>query len=280
MQMMQDVDFRFVFVGIESPENDILKSTRKMLNVNKDIVETVRKINSYGMIVNGGFIIGFDSENSRSADFLGKIVQDSGISMAMVGKLYALPNTQLTKRLQREGRLLEEDSILKNADTDVDQTTSGLNFVTVRPRIEVLNDYLRVIEKIYDPKNYYERVILTGLNLRPDNKYKPNLRALLKSLKSLLILSGKIGLNRATGWQFIKMLATIIRKNPKAIEAVVNLAAMFIHFQKHSKFVIELTQKEINTLRHRIGNKNHVPIKSEELESCLCSNEFVAAESK
>jgi len=175
--------------------------------------------------------------------------------MAMVGKLYALPNTQLTKRLKREGRLFEDESILRDVKTDVDQTTSGLNFLTTRPRVDILKDYARVIEKIYNPKHYYERINITCLNLRPANKFKPNFTEIIKSVKILFILSSKVGFNKTTGWLYWKMLATIILRNPKATEAAINLAAMFIHFHKHSKFVIDLTNKEIESIKLQNDDK-------------------------
>jgi hypothetical protein len=181
-------------------------------------------------------------------------IQDSGICMAMVGKLYALPKTQLSKRLISENRLFDDDSILRDNTVDVDQTTSGLNFLTARPRVDILKDYVRVIETAYDPKRYYERIISTCLNLSPANKYKPGFIKMLKSIKILMILSRKVGFNKTTGWLYWKTLATIIIKNPKATEAAVNLAAMFIHFQKHTGFVIDLTNKEIESLEHIGGD--------------------------
>jgi hypothetical protein len=56
----------------------------------------------------------------------------------------------------------------------------------------------------------------------------------------------KIGTSRITGGLYWKMFFTVIFKNPRAIEAAINLAAMFIHFHKQSKYIIELTNKEIN----------------------------------
>ena len=52
------------------------------------------------------------------------------------------------------------------------------------------------------------------------------------------------------------MLFTVLFKNPKALEAAINLAAMFIHFHKHSRFVIDLTNKEINQIE-RVGEKDY-----------------------
>jgi radical SAM superfamily enzyme YgiQ (UPF0313 family) len=250
LQMMKDVDFRYVFIGIESPDNEVLKLAQKPLNVNADLVKTVKKLNSYGMIVNAGFIIGFDHESKDTSENMIKFIQESGICMAMLGKLYALPNTQLTRRLHKEGRLFEEGSILRNINTEIDQLTSGLNFITVRPRIDILKDYVRIINYIYNPKHYYERIITTGLNLRPANKYKPGIANILKSIKAFLKLCKKVGFNKTTGWLYWKMFMKIIFKNPKAIEATVNLAAMFIHFHNQSEFIIELTITEIKNIEN------------------------------
>jgi len=249
LQMMQDVDFRFVFIGIETPEEEILKLTQKTTNINIPIGKAVNKIYSYGMIVNAGFIIGFDNETDQTAENMIKCIQDSGICMAMLGTLYALPNTQLTRRLKREGRLFEDGSTLRETHTEIDQMTSGLNFITTRPRIDVLQDYVHVIKYIYEPKRYYERASHTGLHLKPDYKYRPTIRKILKFAKAFLKLCVKVGFNETTGRLYWKTLFTVIVKNLRAIEATVNLAAMFIHFHKMSKFIIEYTNKEIERVR-------------------------------
>ena len=248
MQMMKDVDFRYVFIGIETPDDEILKLTNKKQNMKKSITNAVGKINSYGMIVNAGFIIGFDNESDQTAKNMISCIQDSGICMAMLGQLYALPNTQLTKRLKKEGRLFGDGSKLSETNTEIDQTSSGLNFIPTRPRLDVLRDYADVIRHIYEPKHYYERVIYTGLNLKPVNKYKPSFLKNLKTSIVLLKLSKKVGFNKETGWLYWKMIMTIMLKNPKAIEGAVNLAAMYIHFHKQSKFIIDSTYKEIERI--------------------------------
>ncbi|UCE19544.1 MAG: B12-binding domain-containing radical SAM protein [Gemmatimonadota bacterium] len=256
LQMMRDVDFRFVFIGIETPENDVLSLTSKKQNVNKSVSEAIRKIHSFGIIVNAGFIIGFDTENDRTAETMITCIQDSGICMAMLGTLYALPNTQLTRRLKREGRLFEEGSTLKDIRVEIDQTTSGLNFMTGRPRSNILKDFIYVLTYIYNPVHYYKRIINTALHLRPSNKYKPGLRKLFKTGKAFLKLCRKVGFNRTTGWLYWKMFFTVLFKNPGALESAVNLAAMFIHFQKQSKFIIDLTLMEIEYIT-RFGEENY-----------------------
>ncbi len=257
LQMMKDLDFRYVFVGIETPEDDILKLVNKKQNINRSIVESINKIYSYGMIVNGGFIIGFDNESDQTAEKMIQCIQDSGICIAMVGKLYALPETQLSRRLKREERLFKNGSTLTDINNELDQMTSGLNFITSRPRLDVLNDYVKVIKYLYTPERYYERILYTGLNLKPANKFRPGMMRLLKNVKVFIKLCIKVGFNKTTGWLYWKTLFTVAFKNPMAIEATVNMAAMFIHFYKQSKFVVDLTNNEIRDVESGGEEKYH-----------------------
>ena len=250
LQMMKDVDFRLVFVGIETPEDDVLEKVNKKINMNRSVIEATDKISSYGMVVNAGFIIGFDNESNQTAKKMIGCIQDTGICTAMLGLLYALPNTQLTRRLQMEGRLFEEFSIFTDNKTQIDQASSGLNFITVRPRIDILRDFVDVLKYIYDPEHYYERIIRTCLNLNVTNKYRHNFSKTLKNLRSFLRIVSQIGFNRITGKVFWKMFFTVLLKNPKALEWAVSLSAMFIHFYKHSNFVIDLTNQQINYIEN------------------------------
>ncbi len=256
LRMMKAVDFRYVFIGIESPEDEVLKFTNKRINMKKPVVKAVKKIYSYGMIVNAGFIIGFDNETDQTAENMIKCIHDSGICMAMLGMLYALPKTQLSRRLKREGRLIEDGSTLRYIDTEIDQMTTGLNFVTTRSRLEVLKDYIEVIRYIYDPAHYFTRVTYTGLNLRPNNKNKPSVGTISLKARAFLKLCLMIGFTRTTGRLYWKTLITVAFKNIKAVEAAVNLSAMFIHFTKMSKFIIDYANKEIRSIES-IGDERH-----------------------
>ena len=67
-----------------------------------------------------------------------QLIEDSAVPVNMVGLLFALPNTQLQRRLAREGRL--SDGFQVAPDDAGDQCTGGLNFITTRPRAEILRD--------------------------------------------------------------------------------------------------------------------------------------------
>jgi radical SAM superfamily enzyme YgiQ (UPF0313 family) len=244
LQLMREVDFRYVFLGIETPEDDTLKLNRKTQNVNKSVSEAVMKLLSYGIVSNGGFIIGFDSESKQIADRMIDSVQTSGICMAMVGLLYALPNTQLTRRLDSEGRLFKQSS-KSVSDLDIDQSTSGLNFVTLIPRTEVLRNFIRVISELYEPSQYYRRVIFTGINLNSRYRHKPDFRTLLIYMRSFLRVCRVAGFSKQTGYYYWKMFFTVLLRNPKGIEAAVNLAAMYIHFQKQMEYIVQVLTRTI-----------------------------------
>ena len=169
LRMMRECDFRYVFLGIESPDDRVLAHVRKTQNVEVSVPEAVRTLASYGMIVNGGFILGFDEESPGAGEGIIRLIEDAGICLAMVGTLYALPKTRLTRRLQAEGRLFDRGRKTVDALVDIDQTTSGLNFVTYRPRADILEDQARVLRHIYRPARYYDK--------RPAHRAGPQARA-------------------------------------------------------------------------------------------------------
>ncbi|MDZ7722627.1 MAG: B12-binding domain-containing radical SAM protein [candidate division KSB1 bacterium] len=245
MQMMRDVDFRYVFIGIETPEESALIMANKNENINKSTSAVVKTISSYGMIVNAGFIIGFDQESNQIADNMIRCIQDSGISMAMLGLLYALPNTRLSKRLMNQGRLFEYSSAEKENQILIDQTTTGLNFMTDRPRLNILNDYLCIEKFIYDPENYFDRVTTTAFQLEWIPKFKPGFFRWLKTGMAFIKVSLKLGKDRQTAWSYYKMLFRVLLKNARAIEPAVSLSAMFIHFHRQSMFIIKHIDEEI-----------------------------------
>ena len=77
----------------------------KKQNTRRSIAESAQRINAFGIFVIGGFVIGFDTEKGRIASQIVQCVEDCGLPVAMVGRLKAYANTELTRRLQREGRL-------------------------------------------------------------------------------------------------------------------------------------------------------------------------------
>jgi len=256
LRLMQENDFRYVFVGLESPDEKVLTQTQKTQNTGLSAAEAVRTLNSHGMIVNGGFILGFDGETQRTAGNMIDLIQNTGICMAMVGTLSALPNTQLSHRLRREGRLFGGGLIVEDTSVDIDQTTSGLNFATARPRTDILRDQMDVLRAIYDPQKYYERVLLTATHLRPALRSRLSFAQVPRMVWAFLKVSRRAGLSRRTGPLYWRTLFEVLMRNPRALEAAVSLAAMHVHFFAQSEFVIRTLEEKVATIES-CGEENY-----------------------
>jgi radical SAM superfamily enzyme YgiQ (UPF0313 family) len=246
LKLMQESDFRYVFVGIESAEEDVLIEAHKVQNRRVDAVDAVRTLASHGMIANGGFVLGFDSETEHTAGHMVDLIQETGICSALVSTLTALPNTQLSRRLAREGRLFAGGlMVTTDSAVDVDQTTGGLNYATARPRTAILRDQINVYRQIYDPGQYYRRVLATATQLVPHRRHRPTLLGSLKLARGFLRVSARAGFNLRTGPLYWKTLLQVLVTNPGALEAVVSMAALYVHYTRQSAFVIDTLERRI-----------------------------------
>lgn len=236
LALIQQAGFFVIFVGIESPDAETLAQTKKTPNILCDITASVHKIYRAGIFVNAGFIIGFDAEADSVAQGMIDCIEDTAIPVCMVGLLYALPNTQLSRRLLGEGRLHANSDRLAT-DSDIDQCTSGLNYETLRPRREILEDYRTVLQTIYEPKAFFGRVrrVARELDLskhtlrnRPHRTWR-NLRAFARISLRIGILDGQV---RGQYW---RTLADCLFHNPRAAKTVVSLAALYLHMKPFAR---------------------------------------------
>ncbi len=152
LQLFHQANFRWVFIGIESPDEESLKETNKMQNLREDLLTSIRRIYSHGIEVFGGFIIGFDNDTFKTFDNQFNFIMKSGIQTAMIGLLTALPKTPLYFRLQKEGRLIE------NASAG-DNTKLGTNVIPKQMDYsEMINDYHLLYYRLLSPQNIAARI--------------------------------------------------------------------------------------------------------------------------
>src|SRR5436189_327579 len=223
LKNMQAAGFRRVFLGIETPVEESLKEAQKSQN-RGNLLESVRKIQSYGMEVMAGFIVGFDNDPEdifeRQIDFIRK----SAIPLAMVGLLNALPDTQLWKRLEREGRLLGEDATGNN-------TISTLNFVTKMDPARLIAGYEGIMKTIYKPRAYYQRA-LDSLKRTATETKEPTPYNLLDEIKAFSKLVVKLGVIDGERKEFWRFFIQALRKHHDRMTESLRLAAMGYHFRK------------------------------------------------
>jgi radical SAM superfamily enzyme YgiQ (UPF0313 family) len=257
LALMREANFFTIFVGIESPDTDTLVSMQKKQNTRRSLADCVHKIYRAGMFVNAGFIVGFDSEKGSVAEGMIDCIEATAIPFCTVGLLYALPTTQLTRRLAREGRLFPPDYATRLAEKDGagDQCTAGINFETARPRQDILWDYRTILARVYRPAAYYERVRTVARLLdrptldRSANKDAPRPSFFgipVRDLQLLRRLVWRIAVRQpAALWPFCKVFFECVRKNPRALDYVGILAAFYLHLRPFSLFVISAVDRQI-----------------------------------
>jgi len=145
LSMMREAHFITIFVGIETPDVDALKAMRKEQNAAQPMMEAISTINSYGMEVTSGIILGLDSDSADSESRLKTFIDVSQIPILTINLLQALPRTPLWDRLQRDGRLIADDRGLE----------SNVRFL--RPYDEVVAAWRRCVAYAYDPERLFAR---------------------------------------------------------------------------------------------------------------------------
>lgn len=247
LKMMQEAGFFSVFVGIESPDPEVLIATRKKQNTRRDIAKSVHQIYEAGIFVVAGFIVGFDEESDHVADEITKLIEDAAIPVAMTGLLYALPTTQLTKRLESQGRLHADFGTDDPDSLDGDQCTAGLNFTTKRPREQILRDFREIVDKVYAPEAYFARVRRTAgmLDLSGANGnilgagFFHDLKLFGRLMWSMTFV------NTDYRWPFWRTLAWTAFHNIRAIKPVMIMLALYVHLGPFSRFVVTQIDKQI-----------------------------------
>jgi radical SAM superfamily enzyme YgiQ (UPF0313 family) len=244
MGLMREANFFGVFVGIESPDPETLNLMRKKQNTRRNIAESIHKIYSYGIFVNAGFILGFDSEKGAVADAMVELIEDAAIPLCVVGLLYALPGTQLTRRLEKEGRLHADHDIFRSGD----QCTQGLNFEPVRPLRDILRDYRNVLERVFDPVAYAKRLDRMVAMLEPsDRRREPNRddpRSKFSSLEKVHRIMSELPAREV----FWKTFTTCVKTKPAIMTSVLMLMAVYLHVGPFSRYVISAIDRRIAEL--------------------------------
>jgi radical SAM superfamily enzyme YgiQ (UPF0313 family) len=221
VSLMVSADFESVFIGIETPNEESLLESGKHHNRRRNLEEGVRTLQRAGLIVQGGFIVGFDSDPpdifQRQIDF----IQSSGIVTAMVGTLQAMPGTRLYERLQREGRLAGQ--------TTGDNVASSTNILPKMGLERLKAGYREIMTRIYEPKHFYKRLTVFLRDYR-----KPKFRAKLTFQRKMaffraLLHLGILGRERFHYW---KMVVWTLATRPRLLPTAVTLAIYGHHFRR------------------------------------------------
>ena len=252
MQLMKDAGFKSVFLGIETPDESGLVASNKLQNTRRSLLESVARIQSYGIEVMGGFILGFDTDKEDIFDRMVEFIQKSGIPIAMVGLLQAMPGTQLFRRLRQRGpdcgRGRRQQHFLRPAELFAPHGCGKAGGRLSRGDEEdlQLRGILRAREALLEPRPP-EAGQAHGGRAREEPAAaqsepwmtRDNLRALVNSI----VRQGVFGRHQWSYWKFLASAATRYRR---CFGAAMTLAVMGYHFQvmtqKLSKAMDSATQ--------------------------------------
>jgi radical SAM superfamily enzyme YgiQ (UPF0313 family) len=221
MELMVEAGFDTVFIGVETPDEDSLTECNKKQNQRRDLIGDIKRIQRSGIQVQGGFILGFDSDTpsifQRQIDF----IQKSGIVTAMVGLLQAPIGTRLHERLKKEGRLRGVMS-----GDNVDGTTN----IIPKMNIDLLyKGYKTVINTLYTPQHYYARVKTFLKEFKaPKIKIPIDFEYVLALLRSMIQL-GIFDKERIYYW---KLFFWTLFKKPRSFPLAITFAIYGYHFRQ------------------------------------------------
>jgi radical SAM superfamily enzyme YgiQ (UPF0313 family) len=227
IDLMTLANFSMVFIGIESPDEEVLKLTQKPQNVRHPLTESLNAISANGLSVIGSFIIGLDGEKPGIDERIIALVQATNIPIVMLNLLSPYPNTKLWWRLRQEGRL-QEDRI-HDISYDFESLGGELAYVPTRPKSQIMGEYLHLWDHLYDPERFLTRLYRYFQTMRPtrralalrrgetapkNSRPKPSLKRGLRELVCFCRLSWRYGVRPKYRLQYWSQLMGMQKNNP------------------------------------------------------------------
>ncbi len=243
MRLMTRAGFDTVFVGIESPNEESLVECNKMPNKGRDLLASIKKIQNHGLQVQGGFILGFDSDPHSIFKTQIDFIQKSGIVTAMVGVLMAPPGTPFYKRMKSEGRLLPGGT--------GDNTDGSTNFVPKMGQEALARGYKHVVDAIYAPKPYYDRIFTFLKEYKPDTRRR--IRFSYLHLIALIRSAWALGIQERGRFHYWRLFIWTLLRKPRAFPLSMTLAAQGFHFRKVAKKIQRRSAGDVADLSRQQG---------------------------
>lgn len=241
MDLMVQCNFGSVFLGIETPDEASLTLTQKHQNTRDSLSEAVNAIARSGLRVMAGFIIGFDGEKAGAGARIVQFVEQTSIPTALFSMLQALPDTALSHRLEKEGRL-------RSKSANINQTTL-MNFVPTRPLEEIGYEYVEAFWQLYDPEKFLDRTYrhyrILGEATYPDKGKRAKKPINWIIIRALLTICWRQGMLRKTRWQFWRNLWNMWRYNPGGVSSYLSVCAQIEHFVEYRQIVKQEIEQQV-----------------------------------
>jgi radical SAM superfamily enzyme YgiQ (UPF0313 family) len=224
MNLMGQAGFTRVFVGIETPNEASLSECDKKQNTKRDLIASVKTLQNHGFEVMGGFIVGFDNDPASIFKTQINFIQKSGIVTAMVGLLNAPKGTRLYQRLKGENRLVRQTFTGDNTDF-------SLNFVPRMKKETLIDGYKEILNTIYSPKHYYERIKTLLKEYKPKTK-SFSLHSQRWNIQGFFNCMWFMGIRENGRRYYWRLVASTLLTRPKSFPLLVSLSIYGYHFRR------------------------------------------------
>ncbi|MDD5521694.1 MAG: radical SAM protein [Kiritimatiellae bacterium] len=261
IDMMTAANFGDLLIGLETPDLRVLKGIGKTQNARESMVDAVNNIKKNGLTVMASFIVGFDHEDEHVAEQICSLVEQTDIPIVVPNMLLAIPKTQLWKRLEREGRLI-------NVRDLPELTFTEINFKTMRPHAKIIKDYRDIWTRLYEPSRYLARTYGYYTAMRPTRRAlaiakgerPPPERNVARKLsmntfrdiKSLLFILWELGIVSACRGQFWRQILGMMRNNPSRLRLYLDKCAYGLWLAEMRNLVS--SRADIMTTKCRAGS--------------------------
>lgn len=244
IRAMVDANFFYVFIGIESPSSKSLTEAKKFQNLRRDPLESIRYIQSEGLWVTAGFIIGFDSDTEDIFDQQTDFIEKAAIPWAMAGFLQAPPTTPLFDRMMKEGRLLMESTATSNFDPP--------NFKTLIPLPVLVKGYRKVLASLYAAPAFYERCyrsLLQWKSRKPQRASSIPLWPLMGIVVRSIVHQGILSPYRKAYWKFLVRLIGRWSFDQAKFSMGIAMLLSGHHFIRYAKTVVDNLDCELEKIQ-------------------------------
>jgi radical SAM superfamily enzyme YgiQ (UPF0313 family) len=227
LALMREANFTTIFIGIESPRTSSLEETKKNQNLRGNLLDSVHKIQSAGLEVMAGMIVGFDHDDPAIFEEQFRFIQDARIPVSMTGLLNALPKTPLYKRLKEAGRLVAESVGDQFVFTNIIPKAMSTN--------ELNEGYKRLLQRLYSHRNYRKRVM--QLILHKGTQFENRLVSSRKDLGifARVLWTCVVGASPKRAWLTLSLLGETLLRRPRAFRDAVTLALIHKHLYEYMR---------------------------------------------
>jgi radical SAM superfamily enzyme YgiQ (UPF0313 family) len=226
LALMREAYFGTIFCGIETPDPEALRAISKDQNLHVPIMDAIATVNSFGMEIVSGIIMGLDSDTPQTADNILDFIEAAQIPLLTINLLQALPRTPLYRRLEQEGRL-------------VDDPSRESNVAFRMPYEQVVGMWQRVFTTAYAPEAIYRRFAYQLEHVFP-NRIKPpnsaarvnaaNIMMGIRLLANIIVRVGILSNYRALFW---KTAGPLLRRGD--LESLLHIAFVSHHLIRFAR---------------------------------------------